>query len=128
MKNDSEKKSKTTSVNRDKEVGDCIAQWADAFGLTDWNISYDFSGQDITSNAEMSVKIIPRSAHITFNKDVKDHTSIVIHELIHLLMADIDDYVKDLINMNIPPSQQDFVHNRYETVSEIFVHRLSQVL
>lgn len=128
MKRDLEKKSKTISVDRDKEVGDCIAQWTDAFGLTDWNISYDFSGQDITSNAEMHVKILPRSAHITFNKDITNYQSTIIHELIHLLMADVDDYVKDLINMNIPPSQQDFIHNRYETVSEIFVHRLSQVL
>jgi len=126
VKNDSEKKSKTTSVNRDKEVGDCIAQWADAFGLTDWNISYDFSGQDITSNAEMHYKILPRSAHIMFSKDTVDYTPTIIHELIHLLMADIDDYVKDLIDTNIPPNQQDFIHNRYETLSEILVHRLSQ--
>jgi len=126
VKNDSEKKSKTTSVNRDKEVGDCIAQWADAFGLTDWNISYDFSGQDITSNAEMHVKILPRSAHITFNKEMVNYTPTIIHELVHLLMTDVDDYVKDLINMNIPPNQQDFIRTRYETLSEIFVHRLSQ--
>lgn len=128
MKRDLEKKSKTTLDNKDKEVGDCIARWTDAFGLTDWNISYDFSGQDTTSNAEMHVKLIPRSAHITFNKDMIDFTPTIIHELIHLLMADIDDYVKDLINQNIPQSQQDFIHTRYETLSEIFVHRLSQVI
>ena len=125
MKKDLEEKSKITSTK--KEIEDCITQWTEVFGLTDWNITYDLSGRDDSSNATMHFKILPRSAHIIFNENLKDYSPVIIHELIHLLMADIEDYVKDLVDKNIPKNQQEFILSRYDTLLEIFTHKISQI-
>ena len=109
------------TINRDARIRKYISYWQAFLNLTNWEIDcrlVDFKRKDkYNQSGDIQVDIKKKKATVLLKKEEtgKD-SSIILHELIHLVLWDMDAFV----DKSLPPRKKDeYLGHLEDAVSRI---------
>lgn len=119
---------------QERQVAALVADWTPRLGLSDWRIIHEVTPIDATARAWISDDY--PNVHLQFAPLPADHRAgwfkpetaleeSVVHELVHVMMRDVDTSFADAVG-TLPKKLRQRALNDYDNHRENFVERLSR--
>jgi Zn-dependent peptidase ImmA (M78 family) len=111
------------------ELENLLKFWQKQLLLDKWDLSIEiveFARKDYPQNGDIRVeKDENRAVILISNKPIKDEEYIIVHELVHLILYDLDNYCENLVLKESTKKLVDY-YNRYNENLENTVDHLAR--
>lgn len=112
-----------------RQIEGLVETWKGHLGLDGWKIAVEFATVPDTSYAEINGERSYDAAKLTISPAYGEWTEnfaeqTIVHELLHLLVRDIDNVVEDA-RSQLHPQASAQIEKRYDHEVEGFVDRLA---
>jgi len=86
------------------EIDKLIMKWQNKLHLSDWKIYYKFvnfkRADNYPQKGDIEVKAQAKTVTILLKKDQPDIENTIVHELVHLILWDLDHYAEKQLSKN----------------------------
>ncbi len=103
-----------------------LHKWRDRLWLGKWRFQVDHYSSPTDDEKKIAARVSPQGKYyqanfkvtdLLFEQTKDDQDRIALHEVCHLLLADMCSFMQDLIE-EMPSDQQDFMFKRWQEVHE----------
>jgi predicted SprT family Zn-dependent metalloprotease len=106
------------------KITNTIKKWQDVLNLLDWKINYKFvdfkRADNYPQKGDIKVSVKTKTATILLKKDQPNIENTIVHELVHLILWDLDHYAESRLNAD--------QKNKYFDLLESTVKKLTDII
>ena len=110
-------------------LDELLMYWKKRLLLNNWDLSIElveFARQDYPQNGDIRIYPKEKKAIVLIShKPIKDEEYIIVHELVHLMIFNLDNYYENLVLKESTRKLEDY-HNQYKQILEDTVDHLAK--
>jgi len=113
----------------EKEIEVLLKKWQKRLGMEAWSLSFsvvDFNRPDFRQSGDFEADVNNKKAKILLTADPfrGDEEYTLVHELIHVLLFDLDEYSEKIVLKSYGKDSKE--HDRYMEKLESTAHKLTE--
>ena len=115
-----------------RRVAELLTKWQDILRLKDWDIKIEVAPREWRKSGDIKIDSEDRKAVLLVNERPKSGNleELVVHELLHLKLWDMDQMIEDLINLVYGTDEKDpkreFAYGQFMRTLEATVEDLTK--